>query len=95
MVYLWFYNRNYQYVQRISRPIPDDPVNLAAQQPVIKPQYSNHWSLEYKAEHWQGAYEYHWYLLQSMGNQPGFRSVRRWIPACRPGVSARFQEDRG
>ena len=70
------YNRNYQYVQRISRPIPDDPVNIwLPSSRLIKPQYSNHWSLEYKAGIGKGAYEATLGLYyKSMGNQPGFRS---------------------
>ena len=69
------YNRNYQYVQRISRPIPNDPVNIwLPSSRLIKPQYSNHWSLEYKAGIAKGAYEATLGLYyKNMGNQPGFR----------------------
>ncbi len=69
------YNRTYQYVQRISRPVPNDPANiwLPAGQ-LIRPQHSGHLSLEYTAHIGNGAYEATLGLYyKKMGNQPGYR----------------------
>jgi len=69
------YNRTCQYVQRISRPIPNDPVNIwLPSSRVIKPQYSNHWAVEYKTSIAKAAYEATLGLYyKRMRNQPGFR----------------------
>lgn len=69
------YNRNYQYVQRISRPIPNDPVNIwLPSDQLIRPQYSGHWSVEYTAGIGNGAYEASLgFYYKKMQNQPGFR----------------------
>lgn len=73
------YDRTYQYDQRITRATPNDPANIwLPASKLIKPQYANHWSVEYRVGMAEGAYEASLGLYyKSMQNQPGFKSGAR------------------
>lgn len=70
------YNRTFQYLQRISRPIPNDPLNIwLPAGHLIRPQFAGHWSAEYRAGLADGAYEASLgFYYKKIYNQPGFRS---------------------